>query len=231
MRIRTARRHRRANAAFAPARGGALLAGARSRRAGSEAPWHCAHCEVPRESSRARHCAGREGGWRRSFSDAFANLAKKAKPQKPGEGAPKRTDVKGLPIRLGGNVRDGSLGSFRAAGKNLDVLKDPRNWETEEFGLLGVIVFTVAAFSYGYIEYVADKPDIAPAPGQAAIVRQQKVAACAGDTKCIQAAVDSTQEAMEKEGALKGCLNYAFGRTEKQMCEDKYGAKGGFKLF
>lgn len=166
-----------------------------------------------------------------SFSDAFANLAKKAKPQKPGEGAPKRTDVKGLPIRLGGNVRDGSLGSFRAAGKNLDVLKDPRNWETEEFGLLGVIVFTVAAFSYGYIEYVADKPDIAPAPGQAAIVRQQKVAACAGDTKCIQAAVDSTQEAMEKEGALKGCLGYAFGRTEKQMCEDKYGAKGGFKLF
>merc|ERR1719424_418809 len=166
-----------------------------------------------------------------SFSDAFANLAKKAKPQKPGEGAPQRQDVKGLPIRLGGNVRDGSLGSIRAAGKNFDVLKDPRNWETEEFGLVGVIVFTVAAFSWGYFEYVAPKPDIAPAPGQAAIVRQQKVAACSGDTKCIQAAIDSTQEAMENEGALKGCLNYAFGRTEKQMCEDKYGAKGGFKLF
>lgn len=165
-----------------------------------------------------------------SFSDAFASLAKAAKPQKPGEGAAQRTDVKGLPIRLGGSARDGSLGSIRAAGKNWEVLKDPRNWQSEEFGLIGVIVFTVAAFTWGYFEYVAEPKAIAPPPlSQAALVRQQKVAACSeGDAKCAQAALDSTQAAIDNQNALDQCLNYAFGGTEKKMCNDRYGSKSKF---
>lgn len=81
-----------------------------------------------------------------SFSEAFASLAEAAKPKKPGEGGASRDE--NLPIRLGGTVRDNSLGSIRAAFK-LDVLKDPRNWQAEEFGLLGAILFTFAAFYIG----------------------------------------------------------------------------------
>lgn len=164
-----------------------------------------------------------------SFSDAFASLAKAAKPQKPGEGAAKRSDVKGLPIRLGGTTRDGSIGSIRAAGKNWEVLKDPRNWQTEEFGLVGVIVFTIAAFAWGYNEYVAGPADMAPPPpSQAALVRQRKLAACAeGDIQCRQEALDSTQAAIENQNALDQCMNYAFGNAEKNICKSKYGAKSG----
>ena len=139
------------------------------------------------------------------------------------------SDVKGLPIRLGGTTRDGSIGSIRAAGKNWEVLKDPRNWQTEEFGLVGVIVFTIAAFAWGYNEYVAGPADMAPPPpSQAALVRQRKLAACAeGDIQCRQEALDSTQAAIENQNALDQCMNYAFGNAEKNICKSKYGAKSG----
>ena len=50
-----------------------------------------------------------DGDGASSFSEAFSKLAKAAQPKKPGEGAPTRSDVEGLPIRLGGTARDGSL--------------------------------------------------------------------------------------------------------------------------
>ena len=168
-----------------------------------------------------------------SFSDAFAKLAKASKPKKPGEGAPTREDVRGLPIRLGGDVRDNSLGSLRAAAKNIDVLKNPRNWETEEIGLLAVIAFTVGALTWGYFTYVSPPEPVAPGPSAATVVRQKKIAQCEQEGKgaaCTQEAIDSTEAALESERQLDQCLNYAFGGSEKRMCQNKYGTKA-FGIF
>lgn len=162
-----------------------------------------------------------------SFSEAFANLAKSAQPKKPGEGAPKKPDVQGLSVRLGGTTRDGSLGDLRAAAQLWPILRDPRNWEAEEIGLLGVIAFTAAAFFYGYSTYVAPPPPQASGPSKAAIVRQQRLDACAGDAACEQTAMADTEAALEKERQLEACLDYAYGASEKRICQFK-AATGGF---
>ena len=86
---------------------------------------------------------------------AFAARVRGETPLKPGEGSAVRPDVKGLPIRLGGTARDGSLGDLRAASKTV---ADVKNWGTEEVGLLGVFAFLVISYAWGYNEYVVDKP-------------------------------------------------------------------------
>ena len=171
-----------------------------------------------------------------SFSDAFASFAKKEKPLKPGQGGAKRDDVKGLPIRLGGTTRDGSLGSLRAAAKNWQVLRDPRNWESEEFGLIGVIAITVLSIWYGYVTYVSpsapalrygDAGYVSPAQ----IVRTNKLASCAGDATCEQQVMQETQAKLDKQMDLDRCLNDAFGGTEKRMCQQKFGGKSVLGYF
>ena len=59
-----------------------------------------------------------------SLSEAFAAFQRK--PKLPGQsGATKGKE--GLPIRLGGDVRGGSLGDLRAAVGGFPL--DPRNWQ------------------------------------------------------------------------------------------------------
>ena len=103
-----------------------------------------------------------------SLTDAFKSFVEAAKPKKPGEGAATRTDVRGLPIRLGGETRDNSLGSLRAAAQNLEVLKDPRQWQAEEIGLLAALGSIFAAIVWGYFTYVAPPEAQAPPPSKAA---------------------------------------------------------------
>lgn len=131
-----------------------------------------------------------------SFSEAFNKLAKAARPKKPGEGAPTRTDVEGLPIRLGGSARDGSLGDLRAAAQNWEVLRDPRNWEAEEYGLLGVIAFTVAAIVWGYATYVAPPPADEMQPSKTAGTRGVSM-------RCVRACVCSLDPARDRTPLLR----------------------------
>ena len=161
----------------------------------------------------------------------MARLAKSSRPLKPGEGAPSRADVRGLPIRKGGTVRDGSLGDIRAALQLGSVLKDPRNWQAEEFGLVGVIGFIAASFFYGYVTYV-NPAEKGPPPESAAVIeRRNKLSACGDDEMCKSQAIDATEAAIEKDRLLIGCLNDAFGSTEKRICQSKYGGKAVFGFF
>ena len=166
-----------------------------------------------------------------SLTDAFANFVKQSKPKKPGEGAPSRTDVKGLPIGKGGELRDTSLGSIRAALQNWEVLKDPRNWQAEELGLVGALGFIVAAIAWGYFTYVSPAEIVAPGPSRAVLAREAKLAECKGDAACEEQANESTAAAIEKQRQLDGCLNYAFGGDEKRMCQMKYGGKSVLGFF
>ena len=166
-----------------------------------------------------------------SLTDAFANFVKQSKPKKPGEGAPSRTDVRGLPIGKGGTVRDTSLGSFRAALQNWEVLKDPRNWEAEEFGLVGGLGLIVAAIAFFYFTYVSPAEMVAPGPSRAVLEREAKLAECKGDVACEEQAIASTAAAIEKQRQLDGCLDNAFGGDEKRMCQMKYGGKSVLGFF
>ena len=71
----------------------------------------------------------------------------KQKNRKPGEG-PATQDREGLPIRLGGDVRDASLGDLRAAWNSFPL--DVRDWRQEEYGLVGVLLLTVITIAWGY---------------------------------------------------------------------------------
>lgn len=106
---------------------------------------------------------------------AFAAFVQQVagKKLKPGEGAPQRTDVRGLPIRLGGTERDGSLGELRAAANALKSLGDPRAWEAEEVGLACALAFVAASFIWGYATYVRppDAPEAAQDPRVAECLR------------------------------------------------------------
>lgn len=166
-----------------------------------------------------------------SLTDAFANFVKQSKPKKPGEGAAARTDVKGLPIGKGGDTRDTSLGSIRAALQNWEVLKDPRNWQAEEFGLVGALGLMAAAIVWGYFTYVSPPEAMAPGPSKAVVAREAKIAECKGDSACEQKAVESSADAIEKQKQLDGCLYYAFGGDEKRMCQMKYGGKSILGFF
>ena len=166
-----------------------------------------------------------------SLTDAFANFVKQSKPKKPGEGAPSRTDVRGLPIGKGGTVRDTSLGSFRAALQNWEVLKDPRNWEVEEFGLVGALGLIVAGIAFFYFTYVTPAEMVAPGPSRPVLEREAKLAECKGDVACEEQAIASTAAAIEKQRQLDGCLDNAFGGDEKRMCQMKYGGKSVLGFF
>ena len=166
-----------------------------------------------------------------SLTDAFANFVKQSKPKKPGEGAPSRTDVRGLPIGKGGTVRDTSLGSFRAALQNWEVLKDPRNWEAEEFGLVGALGLIVAGIAFFYFTYVTPAEMVAPGPSRPVLEREAKLAECKGDVACEEQAIASTAAAIEKQRQLDGCLDNAFGGDEKRMCQMKYGGKSVLGFF
>ena len=94
--------------------------------------------------------------------DAFSAFAKavggKKKKQLPGAGP--ASLGRDAPIRKGGTVRDGSLGDFRAAFNRLSNVKD---WDTEEYGLILAIVFTVivpAIWGYNYVFGEKTEPKI-----------------------------------------------------------------------
>merc|ERR1712046_402586 len=88
-----------------------------------------------------------------------ARLANKPEPKKGM--APAKEGYESLPIRKGGAVRDGSLGDLRAAWQTL--VRDPRTWETEEFGLLGFFAVLVGTTVWGYNTYV-NPPEYVPKP-------------------------------------------------------------------
>ena len=113
--------------------------------------------------------------------------------RKPGQGPAKRADVEGLPIRLGGTTRDGSLGNVRAGWEQLKILS-PSEWQSEEIGLIGILLLTVVTFAWGYNYVFA--PDVVP-----------------------DAPIPTTQ----KERDLYLCLADAFGGSEKLACNIKYG--------
>ena len=62
--------------------------------------------------------------------------------QKPGEG-PAKEGKEFLPIRMGGTVRDGSLGDLRAAGN--DLIGNFLSPGPEEAGLLAFFVFLIGS--------------------------------------------------------------------------------------
>jgi hypothetical protein len=113
--------------------------------------------------------------------------------RKPGQGPAKKADIEGLPIRLGGTTRDGSLGNVRAGWEQLKILS-PSEWQSEEIGLIGILLLTVVTFAWGYNYVFA--PDVVP-----------------------DAPIPTTQ----KERDLYLCLADAFGGSEKLACNIKYG--------
>jgi len=198
---------------------------------------HAVRLGAARSSHRAARSSHRavvrlaEEGKSESLTDAFASFVNQNKAKKPGEGAPSRTDVKGLPIGKGGETRDTSLGSIRAALQNWEVLKDPRNWQAEEFGLVGALGLIAGAIVWGYFTY-AEPPEVkAPGPSRAVVVREAKIAECKGDSVCEEKAIESTAGAIEQQKQLDGCLYYAFGGDEKRMCQMKYGGKSVLGFF
>merc|ERR1712087_27992 len=73
-------------------------------------------------------------------------------PRKKGLG-PAREGREELPIRLGGAVRDGSLGELRAAINGLSKLS-VRDWGAEEYGLAGFFVLLIGTAIISYNVYV-----------------------------------------------------------------------------
>ena len=90
------------------------------------------------------------------MKNAFAAFGASLRKPKKGEGAPTREAS--FPVRLGGSTRDGSLGDIRAAVNSAKTLSNPKDWQAEEIGLIGVFVAFIAATSFLYNTYVADKP-------------------------------------------------------------------------
>lgn len=113
--------------------------------------------------------------------------------RKPGQGAAKKADVQGLPIRLGGTTRDGSLGDVRAGWEQF-VRLNPKEWESEEFGLLGIFALTAISIIWGYNTAFAENV-------------------------MVEAPIPTT----DSERALYSCLADAFGNSEKLACNIKYG--------
>lgn len=202
---------------------------------------HClvAHCLVvraPRASARHGRAPrlqadGDEPPDEGNAFSAFAEAAAKIRNgnRKPGEGAPKRTDVTGLPIRLGGAVRDGSLGDLRAASTS-PLFGDPRKWQAEEFGLVGAIGFVVGSLAWGYFTYVTPAPEICTASrasgglcvqeSGARVALDRQLAACAaGDERCEQEARAATDPMFEREMEVTKCMRFAVGARETRSCE------------
>jgi hypothetical protein len=126
-----------------------------------------------------------------------------------GLGAPERPDVQGLPIRLGGTTRDGSLGDFRATLETLKGLRDVRSWQAEEYGLAGVLALFLATAIYGYNLAFSPPADIGTElPG--GMVRS---------TGADLADMTETQRLRES------CLADAYGGSEQLACKIKYGGK------
>eukprot|EP00325_Prymnesiales_sp_UTEX-LB-985_P022659 CAMPEP_0174736720 /NCGR_PEP_ID=MMETSP1094-20130205/67163_1 /TAXON_ID=156173 /ORGANISM="Chrysochromulina brevifilum, Strain UTEX LB 985" /LENGTH=193 /DNA_ID=CAMNT_0015939867 /DNA_START=62 /DNA_END=643 /DNA_ORIENTATION=+ len=141
--------------------------------------------------------------------DAFANQLKKQKQDDrkklKGLGAPTKPDVEGLPIRLGGTTRDGSLGDLRASWQTLLSL-DIKQWQQEEYGIVGVLVLSVVSVILGFNYAFAPVPDIGSnAPG--------------GIERASGAALDAMDE---KQRKLEACLADAYGGSEQRMCNIKY---------
>ena len=157
------------------------------------------------------------------ISSAFAAFANKNKKLKKGEGAPERGDVEGLPIRMGGATRDGSLGDLRAAANTLKTLSNPRDWQAEEYGLIAVILSFVAGTAFFYYSYVYVPPistEVPVTPAQAALTRA--INAC-GDQACIDRVTIENEPAIVQERQLDDCMGRAFSNTERNMCKSKYG--------
>ena len=159
-----------------------------------------------------------------SLTDAFANFVKQSKPKKPGEGAPSRTDVRGLPIGKGGTVRDTSLGSFRAALQNWEVLKDPRNWEAEEFGLVGGLGLIVAAIAFFYFTYVSPAEMVAsrasaPTVSPSAATISPRVPAAGAGTSTVTLSVSSSHSISSCATESPGFLNQVATVASDTMCD------------
>eukprot|EP00310_Coccolithus_braarudii_P024068 CAMPEP_0183356096 /NCGR_PEP_ID=MMETSP0164_2-20130417/43080_1 /TAXON_ID=221442 /ORGANISM="Coccolithus pelagicus ssp braarudi, Strain PLY182g" /LENGTH=203 /DNA_ID=CAMNT_0025529403 /DNA_START=13 /DNA_END=624 /DNA_ORIENTATION=+ len=86
-------------------------------------------------------------------------LRARAKPQKGL--APVREGDETLPIRLGGAVRDGSLGELRAAKDSLLKLS-LRDWGPEEYGLAGFFALLIGTAIVSYNVYVKPPPTEVP---------------------------------------------------------------------
>ena len=152
--------------------------------------------------------------------NAFAAFGASLRKPKKGEGAPTREAS--FPIRLGGSTRDGSLGDIRAAVNSAKTLSNPKDWQAEEIGLIGVFVAFIAATSFLYNTYVADKPppEAKASPAQAAL---QKALADCGDQACLDRVYAEKEPAVIQERQLDNCMDKAFSNTERNICKRKFG--------
>lgn len=149
--------------------------------------------------------------------------AKKNKPLKKGEGAPSKGDVEGLPIRMGGTKRDGSLGDLRAAANTLKTLSNPRDWQAEEYGFISVILAFVLGTAFFYNTYVADAPIAKEFVASKATVALTKAIAECDSQECITRVQAEKEPAIVLENQLEGCMDRAFSGTERNICKSKFG--------
>ena len=140
--------------------------------------------------------------------------------QEKGAGAP--TKDRDLPIRLGGAKRDGSLGDVRATLNLLKTLRDPRDWQAEEYGLLTVIASIIAGTAFFYFQNVAPPTPEAKPIGAAQQELTRALAACE-DQACIDRVQEEKTAAVITERQFDDCLDKAFSNTERNMCKSKFG--------
>ena len=157
---------------------------------------------------------------------AFANAFKKDNPKK-GAGAP--TADASLPVRRGGAQRDGSLGDLRAAAQLAKTLKDPRNWEAEEIGLLGVFASFAAATAFFYFTYVDPPAEKAKPVGPAQQALNRALGECNDDFACRDKVMLEKEPAVITERQLDDCMDKAFSGVERNICKQKF--DGGFSVW
>lgn len=172
-------------------------------------------------------CRGRAGSVQLADGDndvnnAFAAAFARSKKPKPGEGAPEKADVRGLGIRRGGTTRDGSLGDVRAAWNTIKTLSNPKDWQAEEFGFIGVLLSFVFATLFFYNTYVADKQPVALKDSQAVIALQTALAECTNQ-ECLDRVTAEKEPAVIKERKLDDCMDRAFSNSERNICKSKFG--------
>jgi len=148
------------------------------------------------------------------FKNAFAARLKQQKQDDrkaergklKGLSAPTKGDVQGLPVRLGGTTRDGSLGDFRSAFDTITSL-NIKEWQDEEYGIVGVLLLSVVTLVLGFQYAFADAPDLGTN--------------FAGGMEMTRGA--EREQMTDKQIMLERCLGDAYSGGEQRMCKMKYG--------